>query len=468
MGRPLGLQDGRFRWVEQCHGLFAEVAPVAVLPLVVGLDEHAARQPQKVKGIFGGQSGYTSPPGVAAGTLVSTTLPLGSSVTANDVRPARKCRAAETDAVVGSGVRRRGLRLLTMLIIAFVAVVGVSLGRALLGPGTDSFAARGAEWARGHGLSAVIDMVERATYSAPSIGGRPAANSPLSGAQVAGTGLPATAVPVNVRSTLLRIATFASPPLPGEGTWQVLAMVGGKPALQVAYLRPDAVHTSSTAGVAWMDPRLLRFVLHPGTLEPGPGPWPQAPVITAAERPALVGAFNGGFRLDAARGGFFEGGRTVGKLREGAASLVIDATGRARVGQWGRDVHAGPAVLAVRQNLDLIVDAGKVAPGLADNARGRWGRTLGNKLYVWRSGVGQTASGALVYVSGDRLSAPTLAKLLRRAGSVRAMELDINPEWTSFVEYPAERNLLPDMQRSAHRYDSTSTRDFVTVLRRTS
>ena len=50
------------------------------------------------------------------------------------------------------------------------------------------------------------------------------------------------------------------------------------------------------------------------------------------------------------------------------------------------------------------------------------------------------------------------------------MELDINPQWTSFVTYTAapqvDTNLLPDMQRSARRYDTTSTRDFVAVLRR--
>ncbi len=69
------------------------------------------------------------------------------------------------------------------------------------------------------------------------------------------------------------------------------------------------------------------------------------------------------------------------------------------------------------------------------------------------------------------MSAATLAELLRRAGSVRAMELDINAEWTSYVLYPTtafptERNLLPDMQRSAKRYDTTGSRDFVAVLRR--
>ena len=363
------------------------------------------------------------------------------------------------DAEPGSPVRRpHRVRWTVLAVIAALALlVAVSLGRALLAPGTDSVAARVAEWARGHGLSSVIDRVERATYSPPAVGGRPAADSPLA--------QPRTGVSPGA-TTLPPVPALASPALPGEGTWRVLTTVGGRPAVQVAYLRPDAVHTSLTAAVAWMDPHLLRFTLHPGTQEPGGGPWPVGPVITRGERAGLVAAFNGGFRLDAARGGFFEGGRTKGVLRDGAASLVLTTDGRALVGQWGRDVGPGPTIAAVRQNLDLLVDGGQVTPGLADNSRGRWGATLGNKLYVWRSGVGQTAAGDLVYVAGNRLSAPTLAELLRRAGSVRAMELDINPEWTSLVLFPQEKNLLPDMQRSPRRYDATSTRDFVTAGRR--
>ena len=352
--------------------------------------------------------------------------------------------------------RPRKWRVLLLVLLAAVLVVAISVGRALAAPGSDSTAARLAEWARGHGLSAVVDRLERATYRAPAVGGIPARTSPLAHAT--------TAPPVS--GSLPPITALASPALPGEGSWRIVTTVGGKPALQVAYLRPDDLHTSYTAGVAWMDPGLLRFVLHPGIEEPGGGPWPVGSSLTAGERRALVGAFNGGFRLDAARGGFFQGGRTVGALRIGAASFVITNDGRATVGQWGRDIGPGPTVGAVRQNLDLLVDGGHVVPGIADNSNGRWGQTLGNKLYVWRSGIGQTTSGALVYVAGNRLSASTLAELLRRAGSIRAMELDINPEWTSFVTFPTETNLLPDMQRSPRRYDTTSTRDFFAVLRR--
>ena len=46
-----------------------------------------------------------------------------------------------------------------------------------------------------------------------------------------------------------------------------------------------------------------------------------------------------------------------------------------------------------------------------------------------------TADGALVYVAGPALTARSLAESLQRAGAVRAMTLDINPEWVTFNFY---------------------------------
>ena len=94
---------------------------------------------------------------------------------------------------------------------------------------------------------------------------------------------------------------------------------------------------------------------------------------------------------------------------------------------------------------------------------------------VARSGVGVTATGALIYVAGPALTARSLAESLQRAGAVRAMALDINPEWVTFNFYthpnphdskvivPAK--LYPQMQRPADRYlgPTAESRDFFTV-----
>jgi hypothetical protein len=262
--------------------------------------------------------------------------------------------------------------------------------------------------------------------------------------------------------------------LPDEGVWQTLESAGDKPVLRATYLRADSVYTSYLSAVAWMDTHLLSFELHPGSGEPGGGPWPAGASLPVAERRDVVAAFNSGFRMADSRGGFYLGGRTAGTLRDGAASIVFYSDGHVDVGQWGRDFQMGPDLAGVRQNLDLIVDDGQVNPRIDDNSGYRWGATIGNELYVWRSGVGITKDGALLYASGPRLSASTLAQLLIRAGAVRGMELDINPSWTIFIHYTATgddsvpNKLLGGMQRPATLYDSTSSRDFIAARVRSS
>jgi len=86
-----------------------------------------------------------------------------------------------------------------------------------------------------------------------------------------------------------------------------------------------------------------------------------------------------------------------------------------------------------------------------------------------------TADGALVYVGGPALTAKSLAESLQRAGAVRAMTLDINPEWVTFNFYahPGGQSgqvtgtkLYPEMQRPADRYlpPVWEARDFFEVL----
>jgi len=57
-------------------------------------------------------------------------------------------------------------------------------------------------------------------------------------------------------------------------------------------------------------------------------------------------------------------------LRPGAASLVIYRDGSSTVAKWGRDAKLSSNVVAVRQNLDLLVDNGKAVAGLSANDTG--------------------------------------------------------------------------------------------------
>ncbi len=61
-----------------------------------------------------------------------------------------------------------------------------------------------------------------------------------------------------------------------------------------------------------------------------------------------------------------------------------------------------PQVAAVRQNLFLMVRDGKPVPQVTSDPNVTWGATFGG-AGVWRSGVGITADGALVYAAGPGL-----------------------------------------------------------------
>lgn len=358
--------------------------------------------------------------------------------------------------------------------------VGWSYLGALSAPGTDPWAARSVEWLRDNGMSGVVDTVEHwwFTENAPPVGGAPEHGLPQ-GAAPKGVAIakhpkvivpevaPHLAAPTNM-------APLVATPLENEGVWQATGrQVAGLPAVYTTFFRPDDVHTSLVAGAMWMDTKLLRAVYVPGLREPG-GPQAWGAQVPVDQRPGLVAAFNSGFTLAASLGGVYTEGETVSPLVDGAASFVIDKTGKADVGMWGRDFAMTPDVVTVRQNLALIVDNGQPAPGLPSNADGAWGATLGNQVFVWRSGVGVDRNGALVYVAGPGLSALTLAVLLQRAGAIRAMELDINPTWTSAYTYqqvdPANPaavdgvKLLPDMQRANDRYLVPGERDFFAVF----
>src|SRR6266581_8971000 len=80
--------------------------------------------------------------------------------------------------------------------------------------------------------------------------------------------------------------------------------------------------------------------------------------------------------LSTGAGGYKQEGHLAAALRRGLASLVIDRSGRARMGVWGHGVPGpGEDVYSVRQNLTPLVLNGKPAPAAADWSV--WGATLG-------------------------------------------------------------------------------------------
>ncbi len=367
--------------------------------------------------------------------------------------------------------------------------VWVSLGTALTNPSLGvTIPGRFAEWVRDHGGASIVSWGENFYYShhPPPVGGKPPKGAipppPTSNesARRQSATKPASGTPgLTPLPAPPPIQPIANPPLPGEGQWHPAGrLVDGVPAVYEAFLRPDAVHTSLVAGVAWMDTRLLGARLYSGSTIPGGGPYRYTAPIQPSAAGTLVAAFNAGFLMSNAEGGYYTDGKVIDPLRQGGASFVIYKDGSVQIGSWGTEVGMTPQVVSVRQNLNMLVDNGQPVAGLNPNDNYVWGATLGAAVDVWRSAVGQTADGALVYVAGPGLNITSLANLLVSAGAVRGMELDINTDWVDFATFdpstpgapalPANgRNLLAGMAGTPDRYfASWWGRDFFTMSAR--
>ncbi len=342
-------------------------------------------------------------------------------------------------------------------------------------PSNSSLGIRSVEWLRDHGAAGLVTKVESAYYTleAPGKGG-PALHALPRVGLASGTGAAdgaSAAAPIVDRPP--RVAPLSRPTLPGEGVWhptQVGESATDPPLLVTTFRNDPAEYPRLVAGVAWINTSRTTVSLYAGRLEPSvelPARGPEE--VPASLRHRLLATFNSGFKLADANGGWALHGHAYAPMRDGEATFVRYVDGRYDVTAW----HGGPGVPAdvvfARQNLPLIVSAGRPNPNLSDGPE--WGATLGNAVRVWRSGIGVDRHGNLIYAAANDQTVGSLAATLIHAGAVRAMELDINSYWASFNTYAgpgAEQpsKLLEGMERPAARYLTPDDRDFFAVYRR--
>jgi hypothetical protein len=231
----------------------------------------------------------------------------------------------------------------------------------------------------------------------------------------------------------------------------------------------------SPSGVALMsfDQRLLELHLHSGTVDAGTLGWRYGPSVGGAELGHLAAAFNGGFRLDVGAGGFEAYGHVGAPLRDGLGSVVTYTDGTTDIGSWHQGVPApGKHVASVRQNLSLLIDHGTAASSAGCDSC--WGATLGGVAAPARSALGITADGRLIWAGGEQLTVSALAGALLGAHVVRAVELDINPEWVAGYLYGhrggsgplAPVPALATQQGIPGQFLSPWSRDFFTIVAR--
>ncbi len=379
-------------------------------------------------------------------------------------------------------LRRRWKALLAAVVIVSVPV-GCSYLTYLTEPGTASAGERSVDWLRDHGADGVVNRVEQWWYTrTPPGDGVPAASMlPAIPAPVPARGATASAVSAmsgmaatDVAAVPADLDALSPDPMVGEGVWTPgVQSVIGRPVLYTTFLRPDPANTSVVAGIVEFDQHLVRTVAVPGTNEPGGSGWAWNSHIPVAERATLVAAFNSGFKFRHIDGGYYAESRMAQPLVDGDASLVIDDHGTIDIGAWGRDVAMTPHVASVRQNLHLIVDHGRVVGDLQRDRTGKYGTPRHQLQFTWRSAIGITGDGNIVFVAGNKMTMSALANALADAGAVRGMQLDIHTgQVTATLFAPIDTTttgvtgtrLLPNMPKPVTRYLKTDQRDFFAVF----
>ncbi len=365
------------------------------------------------------------------------------------------------------------------MLAALLALIpaAVSYGEMLAGRSNSSLGIRSVEWMRANGAQALVSQIENIYYSmtAPSKGG-PALHALPHQSAALGGGSGSAAGGKSATGAHRHKPAYRPPPimpiihpaLPGEGRWHAtLADGGNPPPVLITSFRPDPSYPQLVAGVAWINRTRTSVQLYPGIQEPSvtmPSRGPEEVPTTMRSR--LVATFNSAFQLVDSNGGFAYGGHTYAAMHNDMGTVLRYRDGRMNIVNWTGGPTVGPNVDYARQNLPLIIDHGRLNPNLSSGPQ--WGATLGNAVLVWRSGLGIDRHGNLIYAAADDLTVTMLAHILQHAGAVRAMELDINAYWPSFITYrhpgasdPA--NLLSGMQRSPYRYLTPDDRDFFAV-----
>jgi hypothetical protein len=354
-----------------------------------------------------------------------------------------------------------------VLAVLILAAPAYSYVTTMMQPSSLPLWPRSVEWLRAHHGNWLVDEVEHYYYSwtAPAPGGPQLKALPRLGLQA-----PVSRHRASHIYAPARIPTVFANPLPGEGVWRPTgrAIAGGPPVL-VTTFRTETDYPRIVAYVAWFDHTRTSLTWYPGRYEPPSAPVRGPMMVPYGQRWRLLATFNGGFIYTDGNNGSSIGGRQYEPLKDGLATMIAYRDGRTDIRTWHGGPVAGPQIAFARQSLPLIIDHGKLNPALNDSTQ--WGYTLGNAVRVWRTGAGVDRHGNIIYAAADYQTVTSLAEILKRAGAVRAMQLDINPEWPTLITYSHHSGLhpnriVPNYQQPPTRYLVPDDRDFFAVYQR--
>jgi hypothetical protein len=217
-----------------------------------------------------------------------------------------------------------------------------------------------------------------------------------------------------------------------------------------------------------------------GSLSPG--------LIPAEFHERTVAVFNGGFQFRHGRWGVVAHGVELQALKPDGCVVVLgnrasDASGSeadrptlaVALGPGSKWIGREAEFQALRQTPPCLLEDGEVHPWLLAGRTRPWAGQNADLKTRRRSALGIDKEGrTLFYAVGVETEAIDLARGMKAAGAVSALELDINWYWTRFLlpaldtdaRYRVTQTLIEGMEFGKNEYfTQPSERDFFYLLR---
>lgn len=263
-------------------------------------------------------------------------------------------------------------------------------------------------------------------------------------------------------------ASFA--PLKDEGIWKnkPLKLFQNQEVMAYTFTRPDPARSFAVTTILQVSATKIALGSVAGTKQPGGPVGKPGPGVVPKEiikNGKLIAAFDGGFQYRDGAYGMIVENTTYLPLKNDLGTIIGYKDGSFKIINYTGQA-LGNNVVFVRQNCPILIDNGELSVADPKN-KTLWGRTLTADIYTWRSGIGITKNGNLLFAVGNNLTPTTLAVALKTAGATNAIQLDINPSWVRFNIFESlgggkysSTTLTKDLKDGSKQYLNGYEKDF--------
>ncbi len=252
-----------------------------------------------------------------------------------------------------------------------------------------------------------------------------------------GEAKPAEFAPANYEAPFPKVAS------PSDGRWIPIvdpADPAGAPAMFKSLVHPDPRRSFAAVAVVAIDLSRVDLTMVLGTVEP------RSQAVSREQRPGviprerfdtLLAAFNGGFKAEHGHYGAMLDGQTLIAPRDTSCTVALYKDSSIEIRTWPVVRDRAGDMTGYRQTPPCLVEQGQIHERLlqAEESKG-WGAAVGGETVIRRSSIGLSSDHkTLFYGFGDSVSAGSLARAMKAAGSEDAAQLDVNGMYPRFLFY---------------------------------